>query len=34
VAPALPGDELAILRALERGDISVDEAAARLARRS
>jgi len=34
VAPALPGDELGILRALERGDITVDEAAARLARRS
>jgi len=34
VPPTAPGDELAILRALERGDITVDEAAARLARRS
>jgi hypothetical protein len=34
VAPVSSGDELAILRALERGEISVDEAAARLAGRS
>lgn len=34
VAPLASDDQLAILRALERGEISVDEAAARLAGRS